>query len=776
MMAVSWSPISGAASLHTLMCNENDVRSKAFRRLAATSTAMLLIALVAPAKAQKTMPVSEQSADRTGSVGLEDIVVTARRKEENLQSVPVAVTAVSQDALTANNVTTVRELQTLVPSLTIMASGIGGDTANFIIRGQGSGGGSPNPAVAVYINEVPLQTEYDGSLPGGPGLMFDLENVQVLKGPQGTLFGRNTMGGAILLQTTRPKDEFGGRLQIGYGNYDNREIEGAVNVPLVPEKLLARVAFTAQKRDGYTHVISTPDHPDGLDIFNRDAWSVRGTLSFRPSDTFQNDLIGTYSTYKGNGFAVRLLATSGLAAADFAQQQQLGPRTMVPLSVPMPGTGGNLLSLQNITTVELGENVRFRNIIGYQLAKWVFDGGDLDGSSLRILDLVNGTYRSRQISEEAQIQGTSFDGRLEWVFGGFFHDQRPPRNQPAPNMNDLELIGIDLRDIGGPLDMRLRGRTSTSQAIYAQGTFAITPELRVTGGVRYTWDERTQFGQDIATGVALPTQLVKNKAPTWTVGVDYKLSRDILLYLTSRRGYRAGGISSVGSVVIPYDSESVTDFEGGIKADWTLAGMPMRTNGALYYQKYSDIQVSATRVLDTPNGPVIGTVITNGATARIWGGELELTASPTPDLQLSAYLSYLNFKFTNVGAGVDAMTLARTGKNGRVPWTYGVNGRYKLPIDPAMGQLSFQANYAWRDSTIDSGGVREIPSYGIVNASLNLNDIAQSGFDASIFVSNLTNKLFQASGSTYFGISTGVYGEPRMYGIRLGYRFGSERR
>jgi iron complex outermembrane recepter protein len=187
---------------------------------------------------------------------------------------------------------------------------------------------------------VPIPTDYDGQIAGGPGLFFDLENAQVLKGPQGTLFGRNTMGGAVLLQTARLTNDFGGRLQVGYGNYNDREIDGEINLPIIGDKLLARVAFSGQVRDGFTDVQSMPGYPNGTDLDNRDAKSVRGTVTFKPTDSFQNDAILTYQEYTSHGSADFLTAVdpAGAAAAMYpnllallAQQQALGARTHIPL-------------------------------------------------------------------------------------------------------------------------------------------------------------------------------------------------------------------------------------------------------------------------------------------------------------------------------------------------------------------------------------------------------------------------------------------------------------
>src|SRR5258706_2014244 len=230
------------------------------------------------------MPDSSESELATH---LEELIVTARRREENAQQVPVAVTVLSQGTLLANNVQTIQDLQYLVPSLSL--SNNAPNQVGLSVRGQGVRG--VQAGVTMFLNEVPLATINGGVQNNGPGLFFDLENVQVLRGPQGTLFGKNSVGGDILLQTARPTNEFSGRVQATYGNYNDQEIDGVVNFPIVKDVLLARIAYNGQLRDGYSHILAEPSHPNGIDADNRSNWAVRGTMTFRPSEVFQNDTI-----------------------------------------------------------------------------------------------------------------------------------------------------------------------------------------------------------------------------------------------------------------------------------------------------------------------------------------------------------------------------------------------------------------------------------------------------------------------------------------------------
>lgn len=749
-----------------------------------TGTAILGAAAM-PATAQEAAP-ADTTAQSDNAIG--DIVVTARRREENLQTVPIAITALSQQTLQANNVVQIGDVQTLVPSVAITSANVGQrESANFSIRGQGYGSIAGQPAVALYINEVPIVTDFDGALAGGPGLLFDLENVQVLKGPQGTLFGRNTMGGAVLLQTARPREEFGGRFQAGIGNYDNRELQGAVNLPLVPEKLLARIAFSAQKRDGFTRVQSMPGFPNGLDLDNRDFYAVRGSLTFKPSDNFQNDLVVTYQKYKSHGTSNILVdldpngpiaATYPNALSVLALQNRLGPRVRVPNSVNTDGTNGSLFAIQNITRLDLTDDISLRNIFGFQKA--IFDyRADVDGTPFQVFDVAPNRYPAQQISNELQLVGKSLGGKLDWIVGGFYSDQGPPDRDFVPT------LGISvLQPIGTPPDkpnvLIQRQLLLESKAVFAQATYELVDGLRATVGGRYTWDER-QDGS-ISNG-ALVRSKSDSEAFTYTLGLDYQVTPRTLLYVASRRGYRAGGQTTASNGArFRFDPEYVTDYELGIKSDFSLGTATLRTNANVYMQDYSDIQVNQ---LIPRGGTIQGVAVTdvaginlttNAGAARLWGAEFEGTLVLSDYVQLGANFSYLDFDYKAFAPGVNGAALEATKSANRIPFTYGFNGTFALPTSEQVGKIALRANYHWQDDFGDFLGTSTIPSYGLLNLALDWTGIGGSSFDGQLFVSNATNKTYQNGGIGFLGFTERTFGEPRMYGLRLTYRFGAEGR
>jgi iron complex outermembrane receptor protein len=740
-----------------------------------------------------TVCIADPSAAQTSSTsqagsGLEEIIVTARRREENVQSVPISITVLSQQTLQQNNVQSLAQLQYLVPSLTATDS-YNKDSPIFYIRGQGiNGQNGLIPAVEAYLNEVPIPQAFGGGLAGGPGLLFDLENVSVLKGPQGTLQGRNTMGGAILIESARPTNDFGGHIQASYGNYNDEEVDGAINLPILDDKLLARVAFNGQLRDGYTHILGEPSHPNGFDADNQDHWSVRATVTFRPTDAFQNDAILSYTQYTSHASPIILTAFDPTSAASmaypnlpalFAQQQSLGARTTLSVNGDLSSSGYNA-GLQDIARINLTDTLTVRNLFGLDQLQSI-DTSDCATSSVQLCEpiLTPARYLERDTTEELQLLGKSFGGRFDWILGAFYLDEAP--------VEYTSFVQVNFGNGPPPATPSSVNENGTrSKALYAHTIYdlsSILPGLKFNAGVRYTWDDI--FASAGPIGAPVNTD-VHDRAPTWTVGMDYGLAPNTLLYVASRRGYRAGGFNSFQNGVQPppFGPERVTDVELGIKSDWKVGSMPIRTNVAVYDQDYSDIQVEQSVALGG-NPPAISIITENAATARIYGVEVEALANVTDDLQLGATFDYLNFAYTKFDAGVPAgeiASLEATQTAGRPPRKWSVNGRYHFTLAPQIGDLSVQTNYRWQAESgiflcFTSPCPATTPSFGLLNMSADWRGVFGSPIDISLFGSNLTNKIYPTVVygllTTGFGFNGAQFGEPRMYGIRVNYRFGA---
>lgn len=733
--------------------------------------------------------------DVASASGVEEVVVTARRRSEALEKVPVSITVVSSEALRENNTNSVVDLQNLAPSLNLFTFA---EDPTISLRGQGGFNPGSSPAVVGYVNEIPLPATAGSN--GGALLasgFYDLDSVQVLNGPQGTLFGRNTTGGAILFQTKRPTGDFEGYVDANLGNYDNREFEFALNVPVVDDRLLVRFAGRHQKRRGYTRTLATPGHPNGLDLDNRDNWGGRLSVTLRAEDSFQNDTILDYYESDTHNASSQLGYVAPGGFADFlypglntlvAQQAALDARTQLPIGID-PFNRVTQWSVTNITRFQVTEQLALRNIFGFYQYK-TSNALDGDGTNLAIFDYPNAypiPTEGKQFTEELQLQGETPSGALTWVTGAFF------MYQPRPVPDEYTYVVFGGTPYGSVSTTQLAA-ADESRAVYGQATYdlsnALLEGLKVTAGYRYTWDERfSMIVRDQAiclTEKRNPLCFVKFQAPTWTFALDYQVTPDMLLYGTVRRGFRAGGINSEIGANIPreFAPEHVTDQEIGIKARWNPAGMSALTNLSVYHQDYDDIQVS--RSILNPDGTV--PIITMaGAAASIWGAEFEGAIVPREGLKLSGSLAWIELeKFSDFSPLLTALDIARI--QGRKLYQrpkikYNLAARYTLPLNSAMGDISLGANWSWmsRQGIVNPPEDGPDPlkmraSYGWLNFNVSWDSIAGTPLDASAYVTNALDEEIaygQMTVADSIGTSTLRYLEPRMYGLRLRYRFGA---
>jgi iron complex outermembrane receptor protein len=708
----------------------------------------------------------DSSTNAAARNAMEEIVVSAQRRDEMQQSVPAAITAISGSDIESKRIQTGQDLQMFVPSLSISTNG-SRDGNIYNLRGQGTTL-SAGPGVVVYFNEVPLPfnntTATNG---GGPGLYFDLQNLQVLKGPQGTLFGRNTTGGAILLQPNEPTNKLEGFVDVGGGNYNDREYQGVLNIPVVDNKLLVRIAGSKQTRDGYTKNTLNDD-----DLDNRDNWAYRTSVSLRPIDELQSDFLYYNNHYESNGSGIQLTATSpfnlisilyGPSALPkaFADQQARGIRqtaTDAPSAVKNSTWG-----IINITRWDISDSLALRNIASYQDLK-SSEIADGDGTALPIIASRVITH-SANSTEELQLQGNSFNERLDWTTGGYLEYVHPKGEQHL----FTEAFGNTFAQF---IQDAETGLTQRSKALYAQGTYDLggwaemLDGLKLTGGYRYTWDTRKD---------TIATTIVNSdsSAGTWTLGLDYQLAPETLIYLKTSRGYKAGGANTNSNDPsrLTFTPEYVRDMEGGLKRDWNINGLRARTNFALFHTDYTDIQ----RTVPTFFQGHPGTATANAARAKIDGFEFEGTVQPATDFAFSASYSYLNARYEKSSDGFD--------KN--LPFSFAPKNKitasatYYLPVSKNVGDISMVATYSYISSTFGSSTTRQlgdtINGYGLVNLRADWSGIYGSQLDASLFMTNAANKVYIASNANTFynfvGFNSELYGEPRMFGGHIRYHF-----
>ena len=463
--------------------------------------------------------------------GIQDIVVTARRTEERAQKVPVSLTAFTQNTIREKGINTATDLQNFTPSLTVVGN-VARNQETYTIRGMGGGGGAgtgSGPGVVGYFAEVP-------SSASGPGSFYDLASLQVLKGPQGTLFGRNTTGGAVLIEPARPKmNTVEGYVEGTLGNLRRRSMQGALNIPVIDDVLAVRVAGQFDKRDGYVRDVLT-----GRDYLNRDNYSLRLGVQFNPTGTISSYTAVNYVDVDEHGGGSILLAVrpgspyAGLLQPYLAQQQARGPR-LTSSGVNTFEKAKNLLVLNNTTWSPTSE-LTFKNVFSYGRTRST-SATDRDSTPLPIADLLGafpGRYNNNLRTFTEEFQARYDNGRFSLQGGGFLLDEKSPSPLTFLTVNPLQAGGIlgggpivlptfaqTLLGVNGPLlpalgiqpDASVRGR---SKALYGQAQYKIVPTLTATAGFRWTWDT---FGGDIQSYQDAQSYQVFNRLAALGLGV-----------------------------------------------------------------------------------------------------------------------------------------------------------------------------------------------------------------------------------------------------------------
>jgi len=746
-------------------------------------------------------PPAETKSSERRPEQLEEIIVTARRREENLNSVPVAVTALSGDDLRSKNIETAADLQNYIPSLSVSSSGPTRDDYTFAIRGMGPTGGSGPGAVlggggtgvVAYFAEVPTTA-------AGPGLFYDLENVQVAEGPQGTLFGKNTTGGVVLFVPRKPTNDFEGFIEAGGGDYGMKTSTAVLNVPVLDDRLLVRLSAQVQQRDGFT-IDRGPFYP-GKDYDNRNFWAGRLSIVFRPTDNLENYTIvsALHSDEHGDGFVLSAVNPTGPFAAGLlpilAQQQAAGIRS-TSLSDDEIDERYNY-GVINTTRWSINDAIQFKNIFSYQVQKWR-NSEDIDGSPLVLDDLVSpganawhtqvGTY-----TEEPQLQGTALAGKLKWTAGAYYEDGHNIAPQPYE---------VEVAEANFIIQQVNQTNSERSRGLYGQTTLdlgAISDGLRrlnLTTGYRYTWDDYAygiesyspSLGNACLTSPGaypqsdcLFSSSGTSSGSSWTVGLDYKFDAGTLLYIRSSKGYVPGGFNpsfgfTPGGVSTPqfrFAPESVIDVELGAKSEFTVWGAPAQLDADVFRSDFRDIQ---RLVSETLPGGVESNFTANASAAVIEGFELQASILPVRNWKLAASYSYNYGKYTQIDPAAAPSLVG-------IPFAYlpaskaSVSGAYTLPLDAVIGKLNIAAAYSYQSRFFDAPAVQPldyISAYGLLNLRMEWNDIMQSRFDASFFISNATNKNYRVGQYSSYesnGYITSFYGEPRMFGAQARYRFG----
>ncbi len=798
--------------------------------------------LLSGATARAEGAAAEAAAtDQNG--GLQEIIVTARKVSEKLQDVPVAVTAFSGAELASQNAVKVSEIAAFTPGFTTIEAPSNPTALQLSIRGQVQNDAlaTLEPSVGTYLDGVYIARTY-----GLNGDLLDISSVQVLKGPQGTLFGRNTSAGAVLLETNKPKlDAVSGSISATYGRFN--EIDGTVvlNVPVIKDKLALRGAIKYRNRDGYT-----TDKATGAKYDNVDNLTGRVSALWQATDTISLTASGEWYTFKSNGPARQARLVSGTA---LTYQQLASTQFGFVAGIAPPNTAAALNQATHPAVTEIGAintdprtvslndvpltDTKTRN---YNLtAQFDFGGStlkliggyrkitsasniDLDGTPYLLLQ-TTGYQDLHQWSGEAQLTGKIMGGKLDYATGVTYFTEggfdRSTSNNAIGFVPFLAFVGA-LAPAGIPAGTFVPNTTgqyrgdinNKSFGIYGQASYHITDALTFTGGLRWSSDKKTLlthngnslFNTDIYISCNIPSiTTVANdncaagrsdtfRKLSYSVGLDYKITPDVLIYAKAGRGYRSGGenlrANGDAATFAPFKPEVNDEQEIGIKSEFL--DHKIRLNIAAYHNQISNAQRSL--LLNVPGSTNLLTVLYNAEKQETYGVEADLAAAVTPYLTLSASGSITDPKYKKYTQPIAFGSSTFVDHSGdafvAVPKSsFTVAADFHQRVGP--GKLTARVDFSWVDkyygapdlftyagTTITPNSQAAIDSFttpatGVLGGNIGYE--SDSGISVTVWGKNLTdNRAFtQNLNIGSLGLTSSKRRDPATYGVTVGFHF-----
>jgi iron complex outermembrane receptor protein len=699
---------------------------------------------------------------------IEEVVVTAQFRAQNLQQTPLAITAITADQLQQKGIVNVQDLTQVAPSVQLRHTGsAGGKTLAAFIRGVGASDYNFNiePGVAFYMDDVYLGPSF------GTLLEFvDLERAEILRGPQGTLSGKNAIGGAVRLVTRKPRGDNSGYAELETGSRSLLRLRAAYDIGLT-DNLALRISGYSATQQGlvklYDFACANPtllgnqSAPFALqstasqncrrgNLGNTDVQAARLQLRWTPTENLEVNLSGNYINDTARGAADVLLAVDPAGFANY--RSPLQPAGTAPYfeyyyGIPYdqrflppnhyssyatfydPVYGLSYPPENTLLTKDATLNVEWRIAPALSLTSitaWRSIGGswayDSDSSPLQT-DGVHDTQKHEQFSEELRLSGTSFNDRFDWTLGGFYYyaRQRDIGNIQAAIFNLYIAVNSFPKN--------------ENYAGFVHGEYKLTDDLRLIGGLRHTnEDKRYHFIEDDIPGTpsnVFPGGLDVPKRTTYDrtdyrLGLQYQLTPDHMVYGNIATGFRGGGFNPRPSnlqTVVPFGPESMISYELGHRSEFL--DRKLRWNNTAYYSDYKDIQLSGRITSITPGGAFPVTVLTNAAKARIWGVESEFQANANHYLSFNAAGSYTNFRYQDLGPAAALSATSGPTLNSvqryTPKWKFNLGAQTVLPILEEHGELTFNADYAWQSKQFpDARNLPElaIDAYGTVNARL----------------------------------------------------------
>lgn len=719
--------------------------------------------------------MAQVSADNSG---VSEIVVTAQRRSENLQDVPIAITALTAETLQNQRVGNLLGLSGLAPGLQIKTDDNAANPRIFI-RGVGVNDFNPASAsaVGIYVDGV-----YVASPLAQLASFYDLQQVEVLRGPQGTLFGRNTTGGAINVTTKKPSDTLEADGAFEYGRFNSVDIQGGVGGPIIPGTLDVRVAGLYTRNDGYTLNRLTGNYGN-----NTNRWGLRGALRWTPVSNVTDDLSVSVSQSHGGSILAYNRSLSPQTAA------ATGPDGLCAPSFYTSGQCTNVLGYANTSsnlyqgdysfegrdvvklwgttntlTWDMGA-VSLIAVTGYQHA----DRNDQEETDANPLGIITASYIAQQstTSQEIRLQSNGKTA-LRYVLGAYFAYDDLVNNSQYDVLRALRVptpenpSGVDVANsialFGWPLTQKTK-----SYAVFGQADYDVSNRLTLTLGLRYSIDDKTFHYFSNAENGAIPIFTFDGsksfKSLSGRVGVQYKASDEVHLYASYNRGTKSGGFFSGQTTdpadLGPYRDEKVNAYEIGAKTE--LFDRHLRANFSAFYYDYKDLQVYTA----IQRGELTVQLFTNASAARIYGGEAELQATPLRGLDLSLGLSLLSATYRNFvseAADYSGNSLPSAPK-------VSLNGMARYEYDLPVGALVTQLDFTYRSKIFfDTANTDRLSdkARAYVNGQIGLK-LAKRQYEIGIWGRNIFNVTNIVDITPIPGLGFDVFsvGSPRTYGL-----------
>jgi len=742
--------------------------------------ALALIASASSALAQSAAPLPQAAASQPAA--LQTITVTAQKREQNAQQVGVAISTLSGDELAARGVRKVNALQNEVPNLEVEPA-FGGSQAQFRLRGVGFQDYATNNtgAVTVYVDEValplPVQTQ---------GLLFDLDRVEVLRGPQGTLYGRNTTGGAINFITRRPNARFEGGATLGLGSYGAKEAEAFVSGPL-SDALRGRIAIATQQGGAWQR-----NRVTGEKLGDKDIVGVRGQLELIASRDLRVLLSVSHGTDKSEGQGLYAFVDQPAVAAGGYPYPSGKPALAADTNRRQTGWGFDPVFLAATGNAAGAKPGRDNNSSGAALTvNW--DLGDLRLTSITASDrfrrkeladydanplALAETFfdsRSRNLSQELRVGSNQKEAPVNWLAGLYFADEKL----------DEAYWSSFTGSFGFPTVRTSYAQKVRTSSVFGQGDVRLTPELKLVLGLRQERERRERQNfvtESIGASIVGPNGVVftgpnsgsfSNNQTSGKAALEYQASKELLAYGSISRGIKSGGFTAYNTfnvaALTPFKPEVLIAYELGMKSD---PSPQLRFNAAVFHYDYRNQQI-LDAIIDPVTTATVGT-ITNAPKSEINGIELDVAFKPSPALTLTGFLGYKDGKFKEYVAKLPPADL----KDQSLYFprlSYGLGFTYRAAV--GGWSLVTQADASYHDkgrtflNRINPGYDFATPSYWLANARIEFAPL-DAKWVATVYARNLFNEKYDLMRNFFdLPLPVAAAGAPRTVGVQVKFDF-----